>query len=326
MPFLEHIPTYQDIEKAHERIAPLIKRTPILTSSSLNNISGSRLFFKCENFQKTGSFKIRGAVNSVYSLTQEELAKGVATHSSGNHAAALTFAAASKGAKAYIVMPKTAPKVKIEAVKSYGAEIFFSEATLTSRQEKLEEVIEKTGATFVHPYDNYSVIAGQATAAKELIEEIPDLDFILVPVGGGGLASGTVLSANYFSEKVRIIGVEPANADDAYRSLRDGKIYPSINPQTVADGLLTSLSKKTFEILSRHIEKVITVQESSIISALKLLWQRLKIVVEPSAAVTLAAVLENKNLFSNKKVGLILSGGNVDLEKLTTILSFSQKA
>ncbi len=315
MPFPNHIPTKTDIENTHERISPLIHRTPVLTSRSLNKISGAELFFKCENFQRAGAFKFRGATNAVLSLSTGELKRGVATHSSGNHGAALAMAARLQNIPAYIVMPRTAPAVKKNAVKAYGAEIIFCEPTLQARQETLDNVVERTGAVFVHPYDNYTIIAGQATAGKELLGEIPNLDFIVPPVGGGGLASGTALSAKYFSKGVKVIGAEPAGADDAFRSLRDNKIYPSVNPQTIADGLLTSLSEKTFEILKENLENIFTVSEKSIITAMRLVWERLKVIIEPSSAVPFAAVLENKDFFEGKKVGLIISGGNVDLDK-----------
>jgi threonine dehydratase len=316
MPFLTHKPTKDEIENAHRRITPLIHRTPVITSRALNEISGAELFFKCENFQKAGAFKFRGASNAVTSLNEEETIKGVATHSSGNHGAALALAAKEKGIPSYIVMPRNAPKIKKEAVKSYGAKITFCEPTLKAREETLRKVVEETGAVFVHPYDNYTIIAGQATSAKELLEETNELDFIIPPIGGGGLASGTVLSAMYFSKKTKVIGAEPKGADDAFRSLRDGKIYPSVNPQTIADGLLTSLSEKTFRILSDYLDNIFTVEEKSIISSMRLIWERLKLIIEPSSAVTLATVLENREFFEGKRVGLILSGGNVDLDNL----------
>lgn len=241
---------------------------------------------------------------------------GVTTHSSGNHAAALSLAAKMKGIEAHIVMPHTAPKIKIAAVKAYGGQIHFCEPTLEAREQELEKVQAETGAHFIHPFDNYDVIEGQATAAKELIEEIPDPDFIIAPVGGGGLLSGTILSSKFFSKNIKVIGAEPAGADDAFRSIRDGKIYPSVNPKTICDGLLTSLSKKTYGIISEGVEEIITVNESEIIEAMKLIWTRMKIIIEPSSAVVLAAVISNNVKFVNKKIGLILSGGNIDLENL----------
>jgi threonine dehydratase len=312
----DHIPSLQDIIEAHERIKNQIHRTPILSSSSINKIAGCEIYFKCENFQKVGAFKFRGASNAVLSLSEEELQKGVATHSSGNHAAALALAAQMKNIPAYIVMPRTAPQIKKIAVQGYGAKIIFCEPTLKVREESLAKVVGETGATFIHPYNNYSVIAGQATCAKEILEDISDLDYIIPPVGGGGLASGTCLSAKYFSDKTKVIGAEPKGADDAFRSLRDNKIYPSVNPKTICDGLLTNLGDKTFAILNTNLEEILTASEESIIEAMKLIWERMKIIVEPSGAVTLAVVLENKEKFAGKKIAIILSGGNVDLRKV----------
>ncbi|KAF0162194.1 MAG: pyridoxal-5'-phosphate-dependent protein beta subunit [Ignavibacteria bacterium] len=314
---LENEPTKQDITEVHERIKNQIHRTPILSSSSINNIAGCELYFKCENFQKVGAFKFRGASNAVLSLSNDELQKGVATHSSGNHAAALALAAKMKNVPAYIVMPRTAPQIKKIAVQGYGAKIIFCEPTLQAREETLAKVVEETDATFIHPYNNYSVIAGQATCAKEILEEFTDLDYIIPPVGGGGLSSGTCLSAKYFSDGTKVIGAEPLGADDAFRSLRDKTIYPSVNPNTICDGLLTSLGDKTYSILNQNIEAIFTASEESIIEAMRLIWERMKIIVEPSSAVTLAVVLENKEKFAGKKIALILSGGNVDLTKLT---------
>jgi len=313
---LENEPTKQDITEAHERIKNQIHRTPILSSSSINKIAECELYFKCENFQKVGAFKFRGASNAVLSLSNDELQKGVATHSSGNHAAALALAAKMKNVPAYIVMPRTAPQIKKIAVQGYGAKIIFCEPTLQAREETLAKVVEETGATFIHPYNNYSVIAGQATCAQEIIEENTDLDYIIPPVGGGGLSSGTCLSAKYFSDKTKVIGAEPLGADDAFRSLRDKTIYPSANPNTICDGLLTSLGEKIFTILSRDISEILTVSDEAIVAAMRMIWERMKIIVEPSSAVTLAVVMENKEKFAGKKIALILSGGNVDLAKL----------
>ena len=314
---MEHqIISKQDLIDARERIKNQIKRTPIFTSSSINSILGCNLFFKCENFQKVGAFKFRGASNAVLSLEEKELKRGVATHSSGNHAAALALAAKMKNVPAYIVMPSTAPEIKKKAVEGYGAKIIFCEPTLKAREESLNKIIEETHATFIHPYDNYNVIAGQSTAAQEIFDELHDLDFIITPVGGGGLLSGTSLSTKYFSPKTKVIGAEPKNADDAFHSFNEKKICPSINPQTICDGLLTQLSEKTFEIISENVSEIITAKEESIIEAMKLIWERMKIIVEPSSAVTLAIILENKEKFSQKNIALILSGGNVDLTKL----------
>jgi threonine dehydratase len=314
--FLSNKPTKEEIIEAHERIKAQIHRTPILTSSSINNITGCDLFFKCENFQKVGAFKFRGASNAVLSLAYEELRKGVATHSSGNHAAALALAAKIKNIPAYIVMPRTAPAIKKKAVEGYGAKIIFCEPTLLSREETLKKIVNETCAVFIHPFDNYSVIAGQATCAKEIFEEIQNLDFVFSPVGGGGLLSGTCLSANYFSSNTKVIGAEPKGADDAFRSIRDGIIYPSKNPQTICDGLLTQLSEQTFGIIKSNVDEIITVEENTIISAMKMILERMKIIIEPSSAVVLAVILENAEKFSGKKIALILSGGNVDLNKL----------
>lgn len=313
---LTNEPTKENVLDAHERIIKQIHRTPILTSSTLNSIFGCELYFKCENFQKVGAFKFRGASNAVLSLSDKELLSGVATHSSGNHAAALALAAKMKNIPSYIVMPKTAPQIKKNAVQGYDAKIIFCESTLQAREEALKKVVEETGATFIHPYDNYTIIAGQATCAKEIYDELNNLDFIIAPVGGGGLLSGTCLSTKYFSSETKVIGAEPKGADDAFRSIRDGKIYPSINPETICDGLLTNLSDKTFSILRNNVNEVLTAEEEFIINAMRMIWERMKIIVEPSSAVTLAVISENKEKFSGKKVALILSGGNVDLEKL----------
>lgn len=317
--FLEQPPSKQEIIKAHERIRKQIHRTPILTSSSLNSISGCELFFKCENFQKVGAFKFRGASNAVLSLSEEDFKKGVATHSSGNHAAALTLAAKMKNVPAFIVMPRTAPQIKKNAVKGYGGKIVLCEPTLKAREEMLAKVVAETNATLIHSYDNYSVIAGQATCAKEIFEELKDLDYVITPVGGGGLLSSSCLSAKYFSPNTKIIGAEPKGANDAFRSIRDGVIYPSVNPKTICDGLLAQLSEKTFSIIQKNVSEIITVSEETIIMAMRIIWERMKIIVEPSSAVALAIILENKEKFSNKKIGLILTGGNVDLEKLPWI-------
>jgi len=309
-------PGKDEIQAAHERIRSHIHRTPVLTSDSLNHISGSDLYFKCENLQKVGAFKFRGACNAVYSLSEDELSNGVATHSSGNHAQALALAAKTKGIPAYIVMPENAPDVKRRAVEGYGAKVIPCSPNLEAREEMLNKVVDDTGATFIHPYNDYRIIAGQATASKELIEDTEHLEVIITPVGGGGLLSGTVLSAKYFSPGTLVYAGEPAGADDAYRSLQEGKIVPAIDPDTIADGLLTSLGEKTFDIIQREVREIITVDDSEIIAAMKLLWERMKIVVEPSGAVPFAAVLKSRDLFSGKSVGIILSGGNVDLSKL----------
>jgi threonine dehydratase len=288
----------------------------VLTSHSINRITDCEIYFKCENFQKVGAFKTRGATNAVFSLSDEEAARGVATHSSGNHAAALALAAQVRGIKSYIVMPRTAPRIKKEAVKGHQAEITFCEPTLQAREAGLAEVVDKTGATFIHPYNDYRIIAGQATASLELLDEVPDLDIVLTPVGGGGLTSGTALTVKSLSPQTQMIAVEPEMADDAYRSFKEGKIFPSINPQTVADGLLTQLGDKTFTVIRKYVDDIVTVSEEGIIQAMRLIWERMKIVIEPSAAVPLAALIENKIDINGKRVGIILSGGNVDLDKL----------
>lgn len=313
--FLEHEPTKQDIIAAHERIRKQIHHTPIFSSASINQIAGCKIYFKCENFQRVGAFKFRGASNTILSLSETALKNGVATHSSGNHAAALSLAAKLKNVPAYIVMPHTAPEIKKRAVENYGAQITFCEPTLKSREVTLAKIVDEAGAAFIHPYDNYSIIAGQASCAKEILEELTDLDFIIAPVGGGGLASGTCLSSKYFSNKTKVIGAEPEGADDAFRSLRDKTIYPSISPKTICDGLLTNLSDKTYNILNSALKEIITVSDEEVISAMRLIWERMKIIVEPSSAVNLAAVLDKKEKFTGKKVCLILTGGNVDLEK-----------
>jgi threonine dehydratase len=314
--FLQYEPTKKNIIQAHEWIQNKIHRTPIFSSKSLNSILECKLYFKCENLQKVGAFKYRGASFAVMSLPQIDVKKGVATHSSGNHAAALALAAKMRGVPAHIIMPRTAPQIKKIAVEGYGAKIIFCEPTLQAREEAITKVLAETGATFVHPYNNYTVIAGQATCAKEILEELGELDYLIAPVGGGGLLSGTCLSAKYYSPHTKVIGAEPKAADDAFRSIREGSIQPSLNPQTICDGLLAQLSEKTFSIIKNNVSEIITCSEETIIAAMRMIWERMKIIVEPSAAVSLAVVLENKKKFLGKRVGLILSGGNVDLEKL----------
>jgi threonine dehydratase len=313
MPFT---PTIDDIIEAHERILPHIHYTPVLSSESINEIAGCEIFFKCENFQKVGAFKMRGAANAVAMLSEEERAKGVATHSSGNHAQALAKAAKEYGIPAYIVMPETSPKVKVAAVKGYGAQVTFCAPNLQARESTLEDIVAKTGATFIHPYNDCQVIAGQATCAKELLEQVDELDIVMAPIGGGGLMSGTLLSCQYFAPETVVIGGEPAGADDAYQSWKSGQLIPSQNPKTIADGLLTSLGDKTFPIIQKHIKEIITVSEEEIIAAMKLIYERMKIIIEPSCAVPFAALLKEKGQFKEKRVGIILTGGNVDLGKL----------
>ncbi len=313
---MQKLPTFNDVQQAHDRIRTFVHLTPVLSSSGINEIVNASVVFKCENFQKVGAFKYRGATNAVFCLSDEEAARGVATHSSGNHAAALALAASKRGIPCNVVMPRTAPVPKIEAVRHYGAMITFCEPTLESRESTLQAIIDRSGAVMIHPYDNFNVICGQGTAAKELLEEIPDLDMVLAPVGGGGLLSGTALSAKSIKEQIRVIGCEPANADDAYRSLQSGVIQPSVSPATIADGLLTSLSELTFTMVRKYVDEIYTVSEEAIIEAMQLIWKRMKIIVEPSSAVPLAVILQNKPVFKNKQIGVIISGGNVDLTRL----------
>jgi threonine dehydratase len=312
---LVHTPEKEDILKAFERISSYVHQTPILTSRSINQIAGCFIYCKCENLQKIGAFKARGAVNAALSLKEQQRKHGIATHSSGNHAQAIAYAASILGIKAYIVMPENAPGIKINAVKGYGAEIIFCKPSLESRESELEKVVKETSAFFIHPYNNYSVIAGQATAALEIYREIPDLDGLFTPVGGGGLLSGSLLSTKYFSPETKVYAGEPTGADDAYRSLQKGEIIPSINPDTIADGLLTSLGDKTFKIIKDNIKEIILVSDDQILAAMQLLWERMKIIVEPSGAVPFAALLKEKKRFAGKKIGIILSGGNVDLKR-----------
>ncbi|RKD92691.1 pyridoxal-phosphate dependent enzyme [Mangrovibacterium diazotrophicum] len=310
------LPEFTDIEQAHERILPFVHRTPVLSSSTMNRILDCELHFKCENLQKVGAFKFRGAINAVFSLTDEQAANGVCTHSSGNHAAALALAASMRGIPAYIVMPRTAPTIKRQAVEGYGGKITFCEPTLEARETTLANVAVETGAREIHPYTNFNVICGQGTAAKELIEDNGPFDIIMCPVGGGGLLSGTSIATRAMSPKTMIIGAEPEGADDAYRSFHEKKLIPSVNPKTIADGLLTSVGEINFRIIQRKTDEIVTVSERGIVRAMRMIWERMKIIVEPSGAVPLAAILENKFDYRGKKIGIILSGGNVDLEKL----------
>jgi threonine dehydratase len=309
-------PTLEDIRAAHERIQPFIHRTPVLSSSAINEIAGCEIYFKCENFQKVGAFKARGAANAVSKLSEEDKKAGVATHSSGNHAAALARAAKIAGIPAYIVMPETAPDIKKKAVKEYGGEIIECKPTQAAREETLEKVVEETGATFIPPYDHLDVIEGQATCALEFLEDNPDLDVLMAPVGGGGLLSGTALTSHYLKPEVKIIAGEPEGANDAYLSFTTGSLKPMIGPNTIADGLLTSLGKINFRIILDHVDDILTVSDEQIIAAMRLIMERMKIIIEPSCAVPLAALLANKERFAGKKVGIILSGGNVNLAKL----------
>jgi threonine dehydratase len=309
-------PTLADIRAAHDRIRPFVHRTPVLTCSAVNALTNARVFFKCENFQKVGAFKFRGATNAVQSLSAAAAARGVVTHSSGNHAAALALAAHRRGIPAYIVMPDNAPAVKRAAVAGYGGKITFCAPTQPAREAACAELVRSTGATLVHPYDDETVIAGQGTAALELLEEVPDLDAILAPVGGGGLLSGTLVAAKGVRPDVRVIGCEPALADDAAASLREGRIVPARPPVTVADGLRTSLGEKTFPIIRELVETISLVEEAEILAALRLMLERMKVVVEPSSAVPLAALLHRPLGLAGQRVGIIVSGGNLDVSRL----------
>ena len=307
--------TKASIEAAAIRIAPYIHNTPIMTCKSINELYGLDLYFKCENFQKIGAFKIRGGMNASLQLTKEQLEKGVATHSSGNHAQALAFASKMLGIKAYIVMPESSPQVKVNAVKGYGAEVTICASNQAARESTLEAIVERTGATFIHPYDNDEVITGQATCVKEIIDAIPDVDIVVTPVGGGGLLSGTCLGAHYFKPGLKVYAGEPEGAADAVLSIQSGKVEKAPFVNTIADGLMTTLSERTLEIIKAHVADIILVSEDEIKAALRLVYERMKIIIEPSCAVPLAAVLKNADLFKGKKVGIILTGGNVDLSK-----------
>ncbi|MEI6275165.1 MAG: pyridoxal-phosphate dependent enzyme [Prolixibacteraceae bacterium] len=310
------LPTFSDIQAAHQLIIPYIHRTPVLTSQSINQLMGCELYFKCENFQKVGAFKFRGATNAVFSLSDEEAAAGVGTHSSGNHAAALALAARMRGIPSYIVMPSNAPQVKKIAVAGYGGNITFCEPTLQAREQTLQTLTDQLSLTIVHPYNNFKVICGQGTAALELFEEVTELDIVMCPVGGGGLLSGTAISARALNPSCKVIAAEPKEADDAYRSFRDGYIHPSVQPKTIADGLLTSLGELNFEVIRQNVDEILTASEASIVAAMRMIWERMKIIIEPSSAVPLAVIMENREKFTEQKIGIILSGGNVELTKL----------
>ncbi len=316
MQLLDQIPTLQNIIDTHNAIAPLIHHTPVSTSAGIDAIAGASLFFKCENFQKVGAFKMRGASSASLRLPEADRRKGIATHSSGNHAQAVALSAKLLGIPAYVVMPENAPAIKVAGVRSYGAEIVFCASNIAARESTLKEVVARTGAYFIHPYDDYNIIAGQATAAKELIETVPDLDVIIAPVGGGGLMSGTALATRYLSPGTKVYAAEPKAVDDAWRSMQSGKIEENPTTNTLADGLRTHLGEKTFDIIRREVDDVFTVSEEAMVEAMRLVWERMKIVIEPSAAVPVAAVLSHPAPFAGKRVGLILSGGNVDLQTL----------
>ena len=307
-----------DIRAAAGRIKSVGHRTPILTSQTLDKMAGRKLFFKCENFQKVGAFKLRGGWNAVSMLSDEEAAKGVCTHSSGNHAQALAFSAMKRGIASYIVMPNNVPDVKLDAVKGYGANITLCEPTLEARKTTLDEIVKKTGAHVVHPFNNPNVIAGQGTAALEMIEDLGELDAIIAPIGGGGLMSGTCVTTRSLLPEAKLFGAEPTGADDAYRSLKEGKIIPQTDPDTICDGLLTSLGEYTWNILKDHLEAIYTVTDDEVINAMRLVWERMKIIIEPSSATAVAVALKSefKALEGLEKVGIILTGGNVELSKL----------
>jgi threonine dehydratase len=309
-------PGRSDLTEARARVERYAHRTPVMTSTYFDHLTGAELFFKCENFQKVGAFKFRGACNAVFSLTSEELERGVVAHSSGNHAQALALAARLRGTRATIVMPENATAIKVAAVRDYGAEVVLCQPTQESREGETARIVEETGASLIHPFNDSRIVAGQSTAAQELLEDIAELDMILAPVGGGGLLSGCALAAHHYSPKVRVIGAEPAAADDAARSLQEGRILPALPPTTIADGLLTSLGELTFSILRDHVEQIVTVDETAIIEAMRAVWERMKILIEPSSAVPVAALLKGGLEVHGKRVGVILSGGNVDLDRL----------
>lgn len=310
------LPGIEDIKNAVKRVKPYVHHTPVFESRTINQRTGSAVFFKCENFQRMGAFKMRGATNAILQLSEADRSKGVVTHSSGNFAQALALAADTLDTKAYIVMPSNAPKVKMDAVKEYGAEIIECAPNLYSREKTCETVRQKTNATFIHPYDDINVILGQGTAAWELIKEVGELDIILAPVGGGGLIAGTAIAQHYLLPESQTIGSEPFGADDAYLSMKIGKIQPSVNPITIADGLKTQLGKNNFPIIHKYVSNIIRVEESEIVAAMKYVWERMKIIIEPSSAVAVAALFRKRERFLKKKVGVILSGGNVDLTQL----------
>ena len=311
-----YIPTYDDVLEAHERIRPYIHRTPVLTSTFMNDLTGAELFFKCENFQKAGAFKVRGASNAVFGLDDTKAEKGVATHSSGNHALSLSYAAGRRGIPVTVVMPRTAPEAKKAAVRGYGGTVVECEPSISSREAVFADVVAKSGADFVHPYNDPRVIAGQATCSRELLEDVGELDAVIAPIGGGGMISGTCLTASNTSPNTKIYAAEPKNADDAYRSLKAGHIIADDAPETVADGLKVPLKDLTWHFVSNYVEDILLASEQEIIDAMYLSWQRMKIVIEPSCAVPLATIIKNREIFAGKRVGVIITGGNVDLKKL----------
>ena len=308
--------TLKDIESAHERIRPFIHRTPVLTNSSIDNLIGAKLFFKCENFQKAGSFKIRGASNAVELLSDEEFQRGVATTSSGNHGAALSMAVTRRGGKTKVVMPHNTPKIKVNNVERNGGEVVWCEPDQKYRESVLRDVVDETGATVVHPYNDERIMAGQGTCAKELLEDVPDLDSIVSPVSGGGLLSGSLLAAKNMKSSITVYGAEPEEADDAYQSLKLGRIVPNKTINTICDGLRAQIGSKTFPVIQNLVDDIIPIAEEDIINALRMIWERLKIIVEPSCSIALALIINNKQLFEGRNVGLIMSGGNLDLDNL----------
>jgi len=314
--FMTDFPTYDDVIAAHERIAPYIHRTPVLTSSYINSLAGAELFFKCENFQKAGAFKARGASNAVFGLTDEQAAKGVATHSSGNHGTCLSYAAGRRGIPCTVVMPRTAPQAKKDAVRGYGGRVVECEPSTSSREAVFAEVVAETGAEFVHPYNDLRVITGQATCSRELMEQVEGLTSVVAPIGGGGMVSGTCLTLSTIAPKVKIYAAEPEQADDAYRSFKAGYIIADDAPETVADGLKVPLKEDTWHYVQNHVTDILTASEEEIVEAMKLIWKRMKIVMEPSSAVPLATILKNKEIFAGQRIGVIITGGNVDLDKL----------
>lgn len=314
------IPKIDDIKSAYSRISGIVKKTPILISDEINRIFGCEIYFKCENFQKVGAFKFRGATNAVLSLSESEASKGVATHSSGNHAQALALAAKNLNIPATIIMPNNAPQIKIEGVKSYGAEIIFCEPNLRAREENLEKVIAEKGSTFIHPYNNFHVICGQGTATLEIFEEISDLEILMAPVGGGGLLSGTAIAGKSINQKIEVIAAEPKGADDANRSFYKGELVASESPNSICDGLLTSLGTLNFQIIKQYVDDIITADDSAIRKAMKLILEKMKIIIEPSSAVPLAVIMSNPKRFQDRKIGIILSGGNVDLKRIPELI------
>ena len=307
---------YTDIQSAHQRISNFIHNTPILTCENINLDADANLFFKCDNFQKTGSFKIRGATNTILQLSKEQLTNGVLTTSSGNHGAAVASAAKKLGANVKVVMPDNTPKVKVDNVQRFGGEIIFCDPNIKSRENTLNKIVKEDGSIIVHPYNDEKIIAGQGTAAKELLDKIPDLDIIIAPVSGGGLLAGTLLAAKAINSNIKVYGAEPKNADDTYQSIKRKKIVPNKTTDTIADGLRAQVGTITFPIIQKHVDGIILVSEEMIIQSMRMVWQRLKIIIEPSCSIVLAAILTNKKQFYNKRIGLILTGGNVDLDTL----------